>query len=241
MAVESSKALVWDETGKHLYETGVSKGVLWIMGDDGKYSKGVAWSGLTSVSDTPSGAEESAFYADDIKYLSLYSLEEYGGTINAYTYPDEFAQCDGSGTLTPGVTIRQQKRRRFGFSYQTRVGNDIVGSDYSYKIHIVYGAMASPSEREYATINDSPEPIEMSWEFTTIPTNVTGMKPTSHLEIDVAAYLAAKTEGDAPDAEQRKKNLEELEKKLYGDTNKESELPLPDEIKTILDKKSEAV
>ncbi len=215
-------ALKWDETGKHLYETGVSKGVLWVMNDKGEYGNGVAWNGLTSVSDTPSGAEESAFYADDIKYLSLYSLEEYGGTINAYTYPDEFAQCDGSGTLTEGVTIRQQKRRRFAFCYQTRIGNDIVGSDYSYKIHIVYGAMASPSDREYTTINDSPEPIEMSWEFTTLPieVGVGDFKPTSHLEIDASAFT-----GDSlPD---KKSYLEALEKYIYGDTSTESKCPLP--------------
>ena len=225
-------ALKWDETGKHLYETGISKGVLWVMDDDGNYGDGVAWNGLTSVSDTPSGAEESAFYADDIKYLSLYSLEEYGGTINAYTYPDEFAQCDGSGELTPGVTIRQQKRRRFAFCYQTRIGNDIVGSDYSYKIHLVYGAMASPSDREYTTINDSPEPIEMSWEFTTLPIEVgDGFKPTSHIEVDASAFT------DKGLASTNKDNLAAFEKYIYGggdENSGKSKCPLPEQVKLLL-------
>lgn len=227
-------ALKWDETGKHLYETGVSKGVLWVMKDDGTYGEGVAWNGLTSVSDTPSGAEESAFYADDIKYLSLYSLEEYGGTINAYTYPDEFAECDGSGELTKGVTIRQQKRRRFAFSYQTRIGNDIVGSDYSYKIHLVYGAMASPSDREYTTINGSPEPTEMSWEFTTLPVEVgvNGLKPTSHVEIDASAFT------DKGLASTNKENLAAFEKYIYGDAETASKCPLPSIVKKLLEEGS---
>ena len=165
-------ALVWDQTGDRLYETGTKKGVLYPKDTVGAYQKGVAWNGLTAVTESPSGAEESPLYADDIKYLSLYSAEEFGGTIEAYTYPEEFAVCDGSASLADGVYIGQQPRRGFGFAYTTVLGNDSQGENYGHKLHIVYNAMASPSEKSYATVNDSPEAVTFSWEFTTTPINV---------------------------------------------------------------------
>lgn len=176
--------LQWDLTSERLYETGVKNGVLYVQNTDGSYAEGVAWNGLTAVTESPSGAEATALYADDIKYLELMSNEDFGGTIEAYTYPEEFAACDGSAALAKGVTIGQQPRRAFGFSYITTVGNDTEGNEFGYKVHIVYGAKASPSEKVYATINDSPEAITFSWEFTTTPVNVDGYKPTAHVEID---------------------------------------------------------
>ena len=175
--------LTWDQTGERFYETGVSNGVLYVY-DNGAYGAGVAWNGLTNVSEKPSGAEATALYADNIKYLNLISNEEFGCTIEAYTYPDEFAQCDGSASIATGVVIGQQKRKTFGFSYQTRVGNDVDGSDKGYKIHIVYGCTAAPTEKGYATINDSPEAITFSWEVTTTPIDVAGYKPTACITID---------------------------------------------------------
>lgn len=217
---ETSKALVWDAAGERLYETGVKKGVLYVQGDDGEYPKGVAWNGLTGVTESPSGAEANAIYADDMKYLNLYSAEEFGATIEAYTYPDEFAECDGSAELTKGVNIGQQKRKAFGMCYRTVLGNDITGEDYGYKLHIIYGAMASPSEKAYATINDSPEAITFSWEITTIPVNVAGLKPTASLVID-------STKADHT-------KLTTLETILYGSESIDPRLPLPDEIKTLM-------
>lgn len=215
--------LKWDETGKRLYETGTKMGVLYPQNEDGTYPKGVAWNGLMSVTESPSGAEASALYADDAKYLELYSNEEFGFTIGAYTYPDEFAECDGSAELAPGVGIGQQPRKAFGLSYRTIIGNDTKGSDYGYKLHLVYGAKASPSERSYASVNDSPEALELSWECTTTPVPVTGHKPSAHIEID-----STKIDG---------KKLTKIEEMLYGkdgETETEPKLPLPDEIIQIL-------
>lgn len=194
--------LIWDQTGERLYETGVKNGVLYIP-TNGVYDKGVAWNGLTAVTESPSGAEATALYADDIKYLSLMSTEEFGATVEAYTYPDEFAQCDGSASLAKGVSIGQQPRKTFGLSYKTTVGNDVDGNDYGYKLHLIYGALAAPSEKAYATINDSPEAITFSWEITTTPVNVTGYKPTASITIDSTKVDVEK--------------LAALEKVLYGD------------------------
>lgn len=183
-----TKRLSWDQTGKRLYETGVKNGVLYVYNATNKaYGEGVAWNGLTAVTESPSGAEPTALYADDIKYLELMSAEEFGGTIEAYTYPDEFAACNGEAQLVAGVKMSQQSRAMFAFSYVTTVGNDTMGNDYGAKLHIVYGAKASPSEKAYATINDSPEAITFSWEFTTTPVEVDGFKPTAHIEIDKKA------------------------------------------------------
>lgn len=219
--------LVWDKTGDRFYETGVKQGVLYIP-TDGVYSKGVAWNGLTAVTESPSGAEATALYADDIKYLNLLSTEEFGATIEAYTYPDEFAACDGSAELTKGVTIGQQKRSTFGLCYKTTIGNDTDGNDHGYKLHIIYGALATPSEKAYSTINDSPDAVTFSWEITTTPVNVAGQKPTASLVID-------STKAD-------KTKLEALEAILYGKDPTSDEahdgveprLPLPDEIKTLM-------
>lgn len=214
--------LVWDKTGERYYETGVKNGVLYIP-TEGVYSKGVAWNGLTAVTESPSGAEATALYADDMKYLSLYSAEEFGATIEAYTYPDEFAQCDGSAELTKGVSIGQQTRKTFGLCYRTTVGNDTDGNDYGYKLHMIYGCMASPSEKAYATINDSPEAITFSWEVTTTPVSVAGFKPTASITIDSTKADPIK--------------LAALEDILYGkdgEPGSEARLPLPDEIKTLM-------
>lgn len=213
-------ALVWDQTGEKLYEIGTKKGVLYPMSESGTYPKGVAWNGLTAVTESPSGAEATDLYADDIKYLSLMSAEEFGGTIEAYMYPDEFAECDGSTEPTPGVMIGQQSRKAFGMSYVTTVGNDVKGNDYGYKIHLIYGMKVSPSERGYRAINDSPEAITFSWEFTTIPVNVTGFKPTACITIDSTKVNAEK--------------LKTLEDKLYGAEASEAQLPLPDEVISML-------
>ena len=208
----------WDKTGERLYETGVKNGVLYVQ-EGGIYQSGVAWNGLTAVTESPSGAEATPLYADDIKYLNLLSAEEFAATIEAYTYPDEFAACDGSASLVDGVMIGQQARKTFGLGYRTTIGNDTNGNDYGYKLHIIYGALAAPSEKAYATINDSPEAITFSWEVTTTPVNVTGAKPTASITIDSTKADPAK--------------LATLEKKLYGDTDTEATLPLPDEIKGI--------
>ena len=176
--------LIWDETGKRFYETGVRKGVLYPQDNSGAYPLGVVWNGLSAVTESPSGAEATAIYADDIKYLSLMSAEEFGATIEAYTYPDEFAVCDGTAEITTGVLIGQQTRKAFGLCYRTAIGNDIDGEDHGYKLHFIYGAKASPSEKSYQTINESPEAITFSWEVTTTPVPVTGFKPTAFLTVD---------------------------------------------------------
>ena len=210
----------WDEAGKHFYETGVSKGVLYVMSDTpGTYEKGVAWNGLSSVSESPTGAEVSAIYADNIKYLNLMSREEFEGSIEAYTYPDEFMACDGSASPenAKGFIVGQQDRKTFAFCYQTKVGNDL-NPEAGYKIHIIYGALASPSERSYETVNDSPEAMTFSWDITTTPVAVTGFKPTAHVELD-----STKIE---------KTKLEKIEAKLYGtdEPSGEPTLLMPDEI-----------
>ena len=213
--------IVWDKTGERYYETGVKQGVLYPIQSDGKYTKGVAWNGLTAVTESPSGAEATPLYADDIKYLNLISNEEFGCTIEAYTYPDEFAECDGSAALADGVMIGQQKRKIFGLSYRTAFGNDVDGTDHGYKLHLVYGCLAAPSEKAYATINDSPEAITFSWEVTTTPVSVTGFKPTSQITIDSTKVDPLK--------------LTSLEDILYGkngdgEAATEPRLPLPDEV-----------
>lgn len=176
--------IVWDQTGERLFETGVDHGVLYPIQTGGLYNKGVAWNGLTAVTESPSGAEATDLYADNIKYLSMRSAETFGATVEAYTYPDEFAECDGSATLVNGVKIGQQSRKIFGLSYRTLVGNDVEGQSYGYKLHLIYGATASPSEKAFGTINDSPEAITFSWELATTPVNVTGYQPTASVEID---------------------------------------------------------
>ena len=212
--------LVWDESGKRLYETGVEKGVLYVQGENGQYENGVAWNGLTAVTESPSGAEPTALYADDIKYLELFSAEEFGATIEAYTYPEEFEACDGSASLGTGVTIGQQDRKAFGLCYRTIVGNDVKGNENGYKLHLIYGAKAKPSEKAYATVNDSPEAVTFSWEVTTTPVNVAGFKPTASVTIDSTKVTPEK--------------LKLIEDKLYGTASEEATLPLPDEIKQII-------
>ena len=212
--------LVWDESGKRLYETGVRNGVLYVQGESGSYEKGVAWNGLTAVTESPSGAEPTALYADDIKYLELFSAEEFGATIEAYTYPEEFEACDGSASLGKGVTIGQQDRKAFGLCYRTVVGNDVKGNEHGYKLHLVYGAKAKPSEKAYATVNDSPEAVTFSWEVTTTPVNVAGFKPTASVTIDSTKIEAGK--------------LKAIEDKLYGTQDQEPTLLLPDEIAQIV-------
>ena len=223
--------LVWDKTGEHFYETGVKNGVLYPMSASGTYPKGVAWNGLTAITESPSGAEATALYADDIKYLNLMSNEEFGATVEAYTYPDEFAECDGSASLTEGVYIGQQARKTFGLCYRTTLGNDSKGNDYGYKLHIIYGAMASPSEKAYSTINDSPDAITFSWELSTTPVAVANFKPTASLTIDSTKVDSTK--------------LAALEEILYGKDGTgddhstgsvDPRLPLPDEIATLMKK-----
>lgn len=216
----TTKKLVWDQTSERLYETGVKMGVLYPQDAAGTYPKGVAWNGLTAVTESPSGAEATALYADDIKYLNLMSAEEFSATVEAYTYPDEFAECDGSASIAKGVSIGQQKRKAFGLCYRTVLGNDVAGNDYGYKIHIIYAAMAAPSEKEYASVNDSPEAITFSWELSTTPVSVKGFKPTASIVIDSTKVDAEK--------------LTALEVILYGSENADARLPLPDEIATLM-------
>lgn len=211
--------IVWDQTGERLYETGVRNGVLYVQ-ESGAYPKGVAWNGLTAVTESPSGAEPTALYADDTKYVNLVSAEEFGATIEAYTYPDEFAECDGSASIADGVYIGQQNRKTFGLSYKTTVGNDVNNNNHGYKLHLIYGAVASPSEKSYSTINDSPDAITFSWEISTTPVNVTGHKPTALLTIDSTKVDPTK--------------LAKLEAVLYGSSEADARLPLPDEIVSIL-------
>lgn len=210
--------LEWDKTGKRLYETGIDHGVLYPYAS-GAPGTGVAWNGLTSVTESPSGAESNPQYADNIKYLNLRSAEEFGGTIEAFTYPEEWAECDGSKSPSKGVYFGQQTRKMFGLSYRTKLGNDTDGDDYGYLLHLVYGATASPSERQYQTINDSPEPVTFSWEFDTQAVAVEGYKPVAHIEINSKLVDAQK--------------LAAFEKKLYGDTDTEASLPLPAEVLTL--------
>lgn len=212
--------LVWDATGERKYENGVRNGVLYVMDQSGTYPKGVAWNGLTAVTESPSGAEATALYADDVKYLNLISAEEFGATVEAYTYPDEFAQCNGEASLVDGVTIGQQPRKTFGMAYRTVLGNDVENESYGYKLHLIYGAVASPSEKAYATINDSPEAITFSWELKTTPVVVEGFKPTASLTIDSTKANAAK--------------LAALEAILFGSEEAEARLPLPNEIATLM-------
>lgn len=219
--------LVWDKSSERLYETGVKNGVLYVQGTGGTYPKGVAWNGLTAVTESPSGAEPTPLYADDIKYLNLLSTEEFGATIEAYTYPDEFAECDGSKSLADGVYIGQQARKAFGMCYKTTLGNDTEGNDHGYKLHIIYGALAAPSEKAYETINDSPEAITFSWEISTTPVDVKGSKPTATIVIDstkanpekLAALEVILFGADAPNGE---------------GTGTDPRLPLPDEIATLM-------
>lgn len=209
-------ALTWDQVGERLYETGVDRGVLYIPNGSGIYDTGVAWNGLTAVTETPSGAEASPQYADNIKYLNLVSAEEFGATIEAFTYPDEFGQCDGTAAPTDGVLLGQQGRKTFGLSYRTRLGNDLDGVDHGYKLHLVYGALAAPSEKSYSTINDSPEAITFSWEVATTPVSVTSYKPTSLIVVDSTVVSST--------------DLEDLEEILYGSVGVDPRLPLPDEV-----------
>lgn len=210
--------IIFDNTGERLFETGVKNCVLYVQ-KSGEYQTGVAWNGITAVTESPEGAEATALYADDIKYLNLISAEELKATVEAYMYPEEFEQCDGSASLAAGVSIGQQKRSPFGLCYKTVLGNDTDGNDYGYKLHILYGATAAPSEKAYATINDSPEAITFSWELTTTPVAVTGHKPTSLITID-----STKVDGT---------KLAELEAKLYGSESEDPTLLLPDEIAAI--------
>lgn len=212
--------IVWDKTGERLYETGVEQGVLYSIDERGAYSKGVPWNGLTAVTESPSGAEATPLYADNIKYLELQSAEEFGATIEAYTYPEAFGECDGTAAIDKGIIIGQQSRKIFGLSYKTVVGNDVRNNDYGYKLHLIYGAKAAPSEKAYSTINDSPEAITFSWEVTTTPVAVTDHKPTSTLVID-----STKVEEGV---------MKKIEDVLYGTTEAEPRLPLPDEVLEII-------
>ena len=213
--------LTWDQTGEKLYETGVQKGVLYPM-DGAVYGKGVAWNGLTAVNETPSGAESTKLYADDIKYLDIRSAEEFGATIEAYSSPEEFDACDGTASLADGVNIGQQNRKGFGFCYRSTIGNDTEYNNYGYKLHIIYGLTASPSERSYSTVNDSPEAATLSWEVSSTPVNVAGFKPTSIITINSKKINPAA--------------LKEIEDTLYGTESVEPKILLPDEIKAICDK-----
>ena len=215
-----SPALVWDADGKRYYETGVDHGVLYLRDETGAYTKGVAWNGLTAVSEAPSGAESNPQYADNIKYLNLVSAEEFSATIEAFTYPDAFEACDGSATLAAGVSIAQQNRKTFGFSYRTKIGNDVAGQDLGYKIHLVYGCLAAPSERSYQTVNDSPEALTFSWEVSTTPVPVTGFKPTATVTINSRTTNPAK--------------LKALEDLLYGTDAAEAALPMPNAIAALI-------
>ena len=222
MANDVTWALAWDQTGERYYETGVDRGVLFLLDANGAYSNGVAWNGLTTVSENPTGGEPTALYADNIKYLNLMSAEEFEGSIEAYTYPDEFAECDGSAAIADGVYVGQQTRKTFGLAYRTKIGNDVAGQDLGYKIHLIYGCLASPSEKSYETINDDPDAIQFSWDITTTPVGVTGGKPTATVVID-------STKVDADD-------LAAFEAVIYGTAGTGGtggtapSLPLPDAI-----------
>lgn len=215
--------IVWDAVGEHRYETGVDHGVLYQVDQSGNYVDGVAWNGLTNVSESPSGAEAQKQYADNMNYLTLYSAEEFGATVEAFTYPDEFEQNDGSASPVTGLNIGQQPRKAFGMVYRTKVGNDIAGDDYGYKLHLLYGCRASPSERGYATINDSPEAITFSWELTTTPVQITGYEPSAQLVVDSTKFTT-----------ETKARLTALEDILFGTENVEPRLPLPGEVISIL-------
>lgn len=208
--------LLWDQVGEREYEAGVDRGVLYLPDAVGAYDTGFAWNGLTTVTESPSGADASPQYADNIKYLNLVAAEQFGGTIEAFTYPDEFAECDGTAVPTPGVRVGQQSRKTFGLCYRTRVGNDVDGTDFGYKLHLVYGALAAPSEKAYGTINDSPEALTFSWTFTTTPVEVTGLKPTAMISIDSTEVTAT--------------DLTALEDILYGTDLIDPRLPPPDEV-----------
>lgn len=210
--------LVWDETGKKLFETGVSNVALYPQESTGVYGAGVAWNGVTNISESPSGAEATTLWANNGKYLNLYSVEEYASSIEAYTYPDEFAECDGSAEIAKGVSIGQQNRKSFGLAYKTLIGSDTDGNDHGYKLHLVYGCKAAPSERSHATVNDSPEALSFSWEISTTPVSVTGHKPTASVEIDSTKVDAEK--------------LAAFEKILFGSDTAAARLPLPDEVAT---------
>ena len=212
--------LIWDEVGQRFFETGVKNGVLYVQEDDGSYKNGVVWNGLTAVTESPSGAEETPLYADDVKYLTLRSAEEFGATVEAYTYPEEFEQCDGSATIAEGVTIGQQARRAFGLCYRTSVGNDIQGQNFSYKLHLIYGCTVAPSEKSYSTINDNPEAITFSWELSTVPVPVDGFSPTASLVIDASKVDEGK--------------MQQLEDALFGNESNEAKLLLPNEIMEML-------
>ena len=212
--------LIWDEVGQRFFETGVKNGVLYVQDNDGSYKNGVVWNGLTAVTESPSGAEETPLYADDVKYLTLRSAEEFGATVEAYTYPEEFEQCDGSASIAAGVTIGQQARRAFGLCYRTSVGNDIQGQNYSYKLHLIYGCTVAPSEKSYSTINDNPEAITFSWELSTVPVPVDGFSPTASLVIDASKVDEGK--------------MQLLEDALFGDESNEAKLLLPNEIMELL-------
>lgn len=211
--------LNWDVQGERYYETGVSKGVLYPL-KEGKYKTGVPWNGLTAVTESPSGAEPTPLYADNIKYLNLLSNEEFAATVEAYTYPDEFAECDGSAEITVGVSAGQQKRIPFGMSYVTKIGNDTDGQDHGYKIHLIYGALAAPTQKSYATVNDNPEAITFSWELSTTPVEVPNLKPTACITIDSTKVEAGK--------------LKKIEDKLYGTESEEATLPTPTELAALI-------
>lgn len=212
--------LVWDNIGEKLYEVGIDRGVLYTVDDNAKYTNGEAWNGLTAFHESPSGAEPTALYANNSKYLSLMSAEDFGGTLEAYTYPAGFAACNGEAELVAGVVISQQERKLFGLTYRTLIGNDVKGTDYGYKIHLVYGCLASPSEKERNTINEDPEVNPMSWEITTTPVNATGFRPTAHIIVDSTKV--------------NKDGLAALEAALYGSEDKEAYLPMPDEVATLV-------
>ena len=208
--------LVFNNVGERFFETGVKNGVLYVMGEGGKYENGVVWNGLTGVTESPSGAETTPLYADDVKYVVIYAAEEFGATIEAYTYPEEFEACDGSASIAEGITVGQQTRKTFAFCYKTSLGNDTQGQDLGYKIHIIYGCKAAPSEKSYATINDSPEAVTFSWEVSTVPVPVEGRNPTATMVIDSTRVNPAK--------------LALLEEVLYGSEVEDAKLPLPNEV-----------
>ena len=208
--------LVWDQSGQKFFETGVSNGVLYVSDGQGGYLNGVAWNGLTSVAENPSGAESNPVYADNIKYLNIISAEEFGATIEAYTYPDEFMECDGSAQVVAGVNIGQQARKSFGISYRTRVGNDVAGDNLGYKIHVIYNCQAAPSGKTYSTVNESPEAITFSWEVTTTPVPVEGFRPTATVVFDSTKLDAEK--------------MAAVENALYGGASSEPGLPSIEEL-----------